>query len=171
MIFWLVLLKLEISYNILKDFGFFERIFWRLYFCMENYLSFHDSCVCVCVCDISENNIIFSVQLAQVLWVDGRKWNGWGFFSSSVSLALFVVFLVSAPCESNSELSCFAPRLLACCPYPPGPFFFPSPQIRWMLFVVCFSPCRGDFYAYSQSIFFGWKSCVLLMSGEKEPGI
>jgi hypothetical protein len=26
----------------LKDFGFFERIFWRLYFCTVKYLSFHD---------------------------------------------------------------------------------------------------------------------------------
>ncbi len=44
-ILWLVL-KLEISYrinNILNDFGFFSRIFWRLYFCMVKYLSFHNS--------------------------------------------------------------------------------------------------------------------------------
>jgi len=43
--FWLVL-TLENSYrvyNILKDFGFFQRIFWRLYFCMVKYLSFHNS--------------------------------------------------------------------------------------------------------------------------------
>jgi hypothetical protein len=45
MIFWLVL-KLEISYrviNILKDFGFFCRIFGKLYFCKVKYLSFHNS--------------------------------------------------------------------------------------------------------------------------------
>jgi hypothetical protein len=45
MIFWLVL-KLEISYidyNILKDFGFFWRIFWRLYFFLMKYSSFHNS--------------------------------------------------------------------------------------------------------------------------------
>jgi len=45
MIFWLVL-KLEISYRVIiswKYFGFFKRIFWRLYFCMVKYLSFHIS--------------------------------------------------------------------------------------------------------------------------------
>jgi hypothetical protein len=46
MIFWLVL-KLEISYrviNILKDFGFFLRVFFlRLYFCMVKYSNFHNS--------------------------------------------------------------------------------------------------------------------------------
>ncbi len=45
MIFWLVL-KLEISYRVTiswRIFGFFERIFWRLYFCMMKYLSFHNS--------------------------------------------------------------------------------------------------------------------------------
>jgi hypothetical protein len=43
MIFWLVL-KFEISYNRViiiswRIFGFLERIFWRLYFCMVKYLS------------------------------------------------------------------------------------------------------------------------------------
>jgi hypothetical protein len=45
MTFWLML-KLEISYrtiNILKDLGFFKRIFLRLYFCMVKHLSFHNS--------------------------------------------------------------------------------------------------------------------------------
>jgi hypothetical protein len=45
MIFWLAL-KLEISYqsyNMLKTFGFFQRIFWRLCFGMVKYLSFHNS--------------------------------------------------------------------------------------------------------------------------------
>jgi hypothetical protein len=46
MLFWLVL-KLEISYRvmiILKDFGFFQSIFLKIiYFCMVNYLNFHNS--------------------------------------------------------------------------------------------------------------------------------
>ncbi len=43
MIFWLVF-KLEISYNILKDFGFVQTTFLEDYiFAMVKYLSFHNS--------------------------------------------------------------------------------------------------------------------------------
>jgi len=50
-IFWKMIflhglvLKLEISYRVTiswRIFGFFERIFWRLYFCMMKCLSFHN---------------------------------------------------------------------------------------------------------------------------------
>jgi hypothetical protein len=49
MIFWLVLLKLEISYNRVlitwKDFGFLERGFFEDYIlAWRKYLSFHNSC-------------------------------------------------------------------------------------------------------------------------------
>jgi len=86
--------------------------------------------------------------------MDGMK------FSSSVSLALFVVFLFSAPCESTpSSLDLHHACLLACPPQPPATHavFFSSPQIRWMLFVVCCSSCRGDFLCILPIDSFGLK--------------
>jgi len=65
MIFWLVL-KLEISYNIvIISWRFFlvsfrGFVFWRLYFCMVKYLSFHHSSLCL--------KILFNVNDKATMW-------------------------------------------------------------------------------------------------------
>jgi hypothetical protein len=88
--------------------------------------------------NISENNIIFSVQLVQVLRVDGRKWTGWGFHHPYRWHSLSS-FSSRRLCESTpSSLVLHQACLLAGPPPAPAPFFS-SPQIRWMLFVVCCS--------------------------------
>ncbi len=46
MIFWLVFIKLEISYRVMISWRilvYFRGFFWRLYFCMVKYLNFHNS--------------------------------------------------------------------------------------------------------------------------------
>jgi len=63
MIFWLVL-KLEISYNRViiswRILVFFRGFFWRLYFCMVKYLSFHNSSFAF--------NIHFNVNGKATVW-------------------------------------------------------------------------------------------------------
>jgi hypothetical protein len=95
MIIWLVL-KLEISYRVIISWYFllFLRMFWRFYFCMVIYLSFHNS----------------SFALRYFFYVNGKAtvWHTPCLFCFLVSKSLAVYYLqklwtFSNGCELSGE--------------------------------------------------------------------